>query len=309
MWRETLHSQSNGYLKRASLPSKWWYRIKRENPGLRKSLSLAKQVPRGIARVSRSQPPFAVLANSFPKSGTHLLVQVLEGLPQIANYDSFIAQYPPIRFHKRSDRTIARRISQIAPGELVSGHLHFSPNYLDQLSQRRCVSFFIYRDLRDVVASEAHYLTHMNPWHRVHRYFVNHLNTTDERLSAAIEGIPEDQVPYQFGDVRSRFEPFLGWLDRPDVFAIKYEDLNGLRQTEVIRDMIAFFGQRTQLGCDVDQVYEDVIASINPARSRTFRAGRSGGWRDVFNADHIGAMKRIAGDLLIRLGYEDDYSW
>lgn len=66
-----------------------------KNPFFRKSLAIGKQIPRLVKRTKsdpddyKCNPP--VIANSFPKSGTHLLLQILEQLPGLTNYGSFIA--------------------------------------------------------------------------------------------------------------------------------------------------------------------------------------------------------------------------
>ena len=45
-------------------------------------------------------------------------------------------------------------------------------------------------------------------------------------------------------------------------------------------------------------------------KSNTFvRKGISGDWRNHFGPDHVRAFKEVAGDMLIRLGYERDLDW
>ena len=39
------------------------------------------------------------------------------------------------------------------------------------LAKKNVVHYFVYRDPRDVVISEAHYLREMNRWHRLAPYF------------------------------------------------------------------------------------------------------------------------------------------
>jgi len=50
-------------------------------------------------------------------------------------------------------------------------------------------------------------------------------------------------------------------------------------------------------------------ASINPKKSPTFRSGKTGEWRKRFTDEHKKIFKDVAGDLLIRLGYEKDDKW
>jgi hypothetical protein len=52
-----------------------------------------------------------------------------------------------------------------------------------------------------------------------------------------------------------------------------------------------------------------VISRLDPQRSPTFRTGKSGGWRKAFTEEHKHLFKEVAGDLLIRLGYEINSDW
>lgn len=290
--------------------SGWFLAVKKREPLIRKGASFLKQVPRFISRAIGAWDTCpSALANSFPKSGTHLLIQILEGLPGIRNYDSFIASIPSIRFRQRSDRSILRRIGWIAPGEAVSAHLFYSPKYVEALEEKRCVRFFIYRDPRDVAVSEAHYLTYMNRWHRAHRYFAYQLHTDADRLMTAITGIPAGLVSYSYPNVRDRFEPYRGWLHDVDTFAVRFEDLVGPDRDEMIRRMVEFYSRKSNSTEDWDAVVTGCIRRIDASRSHTFRAGVSGAWRNVFKPRHTEAMKAVATDLLVDLGYEAKADW
>ena len=101
-----------------------------------------------------AQPP--VLANSFPKSGTHLLVQIVEGLPDRTNYGTFLASNTSsFQLRERSPENTCGFIRGFVPGEIVRGHLYYDPAYAEELNRRRTVNYFVYRDPRDVVVSEA----------------------------------------------------------------------------------------------------------------------------------------------------------
>lgn len=286
-----------------------WYRAKRRSPVLRKSFSILKQLPRVAARMRLgSKPSYSLFANSFPKSGTHLLVQVLEAFPQVTNYDSFIATLPSVTLRPRSDQALLRRIGRIAPGELVSGHLWYKPAFLERLLENECIVYFIYRDLRDVVVSTAHYLAHMNRWNRAHGYF-NRLHDPAERILVAINGIPSNEVPFFFPDIASRFARYAGWLERPEICCIRFEDLVGDRREMTLQRMVRFFVQHSGQTVDQAALLEKIVGNIDPRKSRTYRSGRAGRWREEFSVEHVDAMKEVAGDLLIQLGYEQDLEW
>jgi hypothetical protein len=285
-------------------------RLKKKDPLIRKSFSLLKQVPRFGATFLRSgRNPYCLLANSFPKSGTHLLTQILEAFPGVKNYDSFIASIPPIRFQERSQATLLQRIRWIAPGELVSAHLHYSQACQQALRMKGCVHYLIIRDPRDVVVSEAYYLTFMNKYHRLHHYFAHALSSLSERISCAIDGIPQDRVPYRYPDLSQRFMPYLEWFAQKDVCVVKYEDLITEARDESLRQMLVFHDAIADTPTDHSEILAGIARNLVPEKSRTFRQGGTGGWKDVFTPHHKKRMKEIAGELLIRLGYEDDWDW
>jgi hypothetical protein len=52
-----------------------------------------------------------------------------------------------------------------------------------------------------------------------------------------------------------------------------------------------------------------LVDAIQPKKSHTFRAGKTGGWREYFSDEHKKLFKDVAGDLLMRLGYEKTNDW
>jgi hypothetical protein len=250
-------------------------------------------------------PP--VVANSFPKSGTHLLLQVLQALPNTTHYGSFIATTPTITFTERSLDAHARLVGRLAPGELVPAHLYYHPRHPELLASKHCVHYFIYRDPRDVVVSEAHYLTRMNRWHRLHRYF-RELPSDEERITFSILGNAARPTPFDYPDVARRFARYRGWIGRGDVLALRFEDLVSDRR-ETVRRVVQYYLERTGSNADPDELVRRALASIDAPASHTFRSGKIGGWKDVFSAEHRREMREVAGDLLIELGYEASLAW
>ena len=52
-----------------------------------------------------------------------------------------------------------------------------------------------------------------------------------------------------------------------------------------------------------------LVDAIQPKKSHTFRSGKTGGWKQHFTDEHKKLFKEVAGDLLVKLGYEQDNSW
>lgn len=252
-----------------------------------------------------------LFANSFPKSGTHLLSQILVGftkigpavncgLPVITTYSNITGQQHPVK-------EIVAAVKRLKPGDIGLGHLHAFPEIVNILCTSGYAAFFILRDPRDVVVSHVYYVTEMEPDQFHHDYYTYHLQSFDERLSTSILGLPDSQAP--FPNIADRFAPFVDWLDHPEVLTLHFENLINDKVAE-IRTIIEHAVQRGfPLQIPMDQAIQTLLSAIDPKRSPTFRSGKSGGWRDKFSAEHRSLFKQVAGDLLIQLGYEQDYDW
>ena len=168
-----------------------------------------------------------LFANSFPKSGTHLLTQVLSGFSALGPVA--VSGLPPVlTFEGESGRlgqirTILNELERFKRGDIGYGHLHAYPEVVEILCSEAVAPFFIYRDPRDVVVSHVFYVTEINSRHVHHDYYTNQLDSFEERLKVSILGRPELHIP--FPDIAARFAPYLDWLERTEVLSLRFEDL------------------------------------------------------------------------------------
>lgn len=293
---------------RLPLPFNW-----RKNAFTRKSSKCILFLPRVYLNSRSSEvryqynPP--VLINSFPKSGTHLLLQMAQAIPFKRDWGKFVASLGSSFFyHKTSPDELCRKIRSLVPGEICGGHL-FCEKEIQQAIQRiHAVHYFIYRDLRDVVVSEAHYLTYMNRWHRLSKYF-RALPTMEERILFCIRGAGDPDFPYEYPDVAQRFASYRDWLHDSKTFSLRYEDVTGNDNQVTVRKIIRFYNQQSRHPLDVDEFVSRAMKNMLPAHSHTFRKGQVGNWRTEFTDSLKDTFKQIAGNLLIELGYETDFNW
>lgn len=261
----------------------------------------------GVSAPSDGWP--ILLGISFPKSGTHLLDQVLLGFSAVAPFSrrlhSFYAQYDGDTGRKRSSAETAAWLQSLRPLDVTSAHLFASPEALQRVLTPAFVPYFIYRDPRDVVVSHVFYVTDMEKNH-VHHTYYQALPNFDDRLNVSILGIPDSAV--EFPDIAGRFAPYLGWIDRPEVLNIHFEDFVHDRAGTLNR-ILDHFLARAPLTASRETILAALEASINPKKSPTFRSGKTGEWKKYFKAEHKAIFKEIAGDLLIQLGYERDQDW
>jgi len=253
---------------------------------VRKGSALVKQLPRWVYRKFatfsdyETHPP--ILVNSLPKSGTHLLLQIARALPSTRYFGSFIAQAPSITMRLRSQAEINARIDRIVPSEVIGGHLHFTEETAEALKRKNVLHLFIYRDPRDVVISEAHYLAEMNRWHRLHKTF-KRVRDKQERIKLAIEGTGLPSYPR----VDKRFNAFLAWQSAKDCLILRYEHLlNPATLKRSIYQIVDAFIRHGGHVCDQQELAIKLINSISPKRSHTFHRGGIARWRQGMSKDN-----------------------
>jgi hypothetical protein len=250
-----------------------------------------------------------LLGISFPKSGTHLLDQVLLGFSRVAPFalrlHSFYAEYEGESGEKRSEMQALQWLNALRPRDVASAHLFSRPEVLRRVVTREFLAYFIYRDPRDVAVSHAFYVSDIASQHVHHDYYAS-LPDFPTRLTVSILGRPDAGI--EFPNIAERFGPDGGWLERPEVMKIHFEDLVS-DQNSTLRAIAHHLTRRVPLPASEARIVGALEASIDPGRSPTFRSGKTGEWRRYFTPQHCRLFKSVAGDLLIRLGYETSNNW
>lgn len=251
----------------------------------------------------------ALLGISFPKSGTHLLDQILLGFSNVAPYakrlHSFYAEYEGESGLKRTLEQAITWIKSLSSRDIASAHLFARSEIIQHVCSSSFIPYFIFRDPRDVVVSHVFYVTDMETRHVHHDYYAS-LPDFDSRLKVSILGKPDSNI--EFLNIADRFAPYLGWLDQPAVMKIHFEDVVNDRVSTLNR-IIDHFLARVPLQTSRELILDSLEAAINPNKSPTFRSGKTGEWKKYFTEEHEKIFKDVAGDLLVRLGYEKDKDW
>jgi hypothetical protein len=183
----------------------------------------------------------------------------------------------------------------------------FSP--LDLGAQTLRISHLI-RDPRDVVVSGYHYHLRTNEsW--VHepkeryggRTYQEFLQSIDEHagLMAEIERC-----------ARSTLAEMAAWpYAQAAVLELRYEDMVD-NEMETFTRLFRFYGfNATAIARGLAIVGQFSRRHGVPAGEADphIRSGRPGEWRQAFGTDHVERFKELTGDLVVRLGYEDDLDW
>lgn len=260
----------------------------------------------------RSDKPL-VLCNSFPKSGTHLLSQILTQFPSVRPWDDIIS-VQALSGVMNTRQHIRWKLASVPPGSLVRAHLMHVPEVIEVLSQFEVRSFFIMRDLRDVAVSHARWVLG-EPRIFLHAIY-KAMDSFDDCLMASIRGVP---LGTPFGsnasqpDIGTDFRRWAGWLTDPGTLTVRFEDLVGERGGG---DEAARIGRVRAVAEHLGYPLDEAAAArhfgsrvLDPSTSPTFRKGEIGGWSDIFNERHREAFRYVAGDLLVELGYERDLDW
>jgi len=250
-----------------------------------------------------------LLGISFPKSGTHLLDQILLGFAQVAPFSkrvhSFYAEYDGESGLKRPPEEALAWLDSLRPCDIASAHLFARPEAVTRVTSPAFAPYFIFRDPRDVVVSHVFYVTDMEARHVHHEYYQS-LPNFNARLKVSILGRPDTNI--EFSNIADRFTPYLGWLDQPSVPAIHFEDLINDRAATLTR-ILEHLLVRAPLHTPRQLILSAMETSINPTKSPTFRSGKAGEWKKHFTEEHKRIFKDVAGDLLVKLGYEKNNDW
>lgn len=255
-------------------------------------------------------PP--IFGNSKPKSGSHLLLQILNGFTQIMPYRYVDAD--PIRTIKkdggrRTEGEILADLKRVPDGVISWGYVDATKENASFLTSAGRVNYFIYRDPRDMLVSQVFFATDMHEEHGMHAYYTS-LPDFAARLNVAITGIDHDGL--KMVSVKQRYEGVFQWLDvsrQKNVMCIRFEDLINHRDITLnaMLDEVEKTGYK--IPTPREKAFSVLVDAIQPKKSHTFRSGKTGGWKEYFTEEHRKLFKDVAGDLLVRLGYEKDNDW
>ncbi len=276
---------------------------------LRSIIYQTQKLAQRIRFASQSADLPILLGISFPKSGTHLLDQILLGFSNVVPYakrvHSFYAEYEGESGKKRTPEQALAWLDSLRPCDVASAHLFARPEAVARVTSPKFAPYFIFRDPRDVVVSHVFYVTDMEARHVHHEYYKS-LPDFNARLTVSILGRPDAAI--EFLNIADRFAPYLGWLDHDEVLAIHFEDLIHARAATLTRIMDHLLNQ-VSLQTTRQLILDSLETSINPKKSPTFRSGKTGEWKKHFTDEHKKIFKEVAGDLLVKLGYEKDGNW
>ena len=267
-------------------------------------------------------PPPKVLLIGPPKSGTHLLSDCLSLMPRMMFsgrhfaltdfYDrsgecgnvSGSEAYPALR-----ETDLRNFLKRTPRGMFATAHARFHPSLVRFLEELGFKQVLLLRDPRDVVVSHVFYVKRER-LHQHHTYFMEVLKSNEECIMATIKGF-ESSAGYTSISIKERFDGYIAYFNHSSTLVVRFEDLVGPQgggDAEKQLTDIQRIGEFVNKPIDRGQARQ-IAEKIYGKSTLTFRKGQSGDWRNHFTDAHRRAFKEIAGETLIRLGYEKDTDW
>jgi hypothetical protein len=225
----------------------------------------------------------------YAKSGTNWLCGLMSdytGLPVFEPWTHVLPQLGPRIFH----------MMRLLPFESA-----------------RKRSLYVMRDGRDAMVSRYYETIHREPGHkRDAERFIGH-EMTHDNIRELLPRFIEFMSTYQGGcpDYKTHLSY---WLAHPYV-TVRYEDLlvdafGAMRRA--LRDLT---GREPDLGRLEQAVARNSFqakaqrARGEESKAAFLRKGVSGDWKNYFTPESARVFDAYAGDLLIRLGYEQNRDW
>ncbi len=225
---------------------------------------------------------------SIPKSGTHLIdkcLSLLTGKTHLWVYDP--------------ERMIKGKLPEIPHDKYLMYHMRYNEKVSKLLRKHNMPVIFTVRDPRDQVVSMTFWKLTRPEAH--------------PEKAAEFEANPSFFSNYlmkRIKNVTRYYKSFLAWQKDPSCHTVKFENLvgdeGGGSDSAQIREI-----QKIAAHCRIPLTNQKLKYCRKNlfGGTTTFRKGHIGGWKKYFTSKHKRAFKKLAGQLLIDLGYEKNFDW
>ena len=255
-----------------------------------------------LSRFSNSSALPRTLLISIPKCGTHLLIKcikLLSGAQLKFTGDVTIPHYIDVS------------LSGLQSDTFLVSHIPSTQDFVNAIGKHNVRVLFIYRDPRDQLVSYAHYIRNNNCSKHPHPAWPM---ARDMSLDEIIDSLMTEKKLYHFfhgiSDVNEFYRAFMPWMNFKDFLVIRFEDLIGTKgggSLDAQRATVKAVANYLDISL-TEQKLQYVIDTLFGGGS-AFRIGQIGSWKTTFNQRQKEVFKKVAGQLLIDLGYEKDFDW
>jgi len=276
-------------------------------PGFGRSVAVATTNPSAIGPLAGAET-LRVLVNSWPKAGTHLLLELIRNILGDGDWMRDRDVKSPFGDAGFLDG-VDERIGAHRAGFAIKGHFPWSPMIESGLTARGLTTLLIVRDLRDVACSTLRWMRDLSPDWPASRSLLT-LPDDERRLARVITGLTNEH-PFDrdsgidwSAPLPERYARITNWADHLDPGAIvRYEDLLGVNGPASQRGAISRVCLALGVRARTEEIDRLAGAVYNP-NAVTFHTGSSGGWHNEFTDEHRRLFVEHGGDAVnARFGY------
>lgn len=259
--------------------------------------------------------PRAVLVNSIPKAGTHLVSKALSLVPGM---DSEYERLQPDAFtpaldeamvqlgiglpRQASAQRVRKVLASLTPGRFALWHVPYSDAFATMLRELALPMIVAVRHPVMVVASHIMHIRKFKD-HRLHARFAE--LTLDEQVDAVVNGVRVgDTGDLLLTPLSERYESLLAWRQHSPSLVVRFEDLVGPRgggdadaQRHTLRELLTF------VHAPADDAAIERLANEMYGEGVTFRRGQADGWEEDLEPKHVKQIEAACAAVMRELGY------
>jgi Sulfotransferase domain len=255
---------------------------------------------RGLGHAwSQSQSKKRTFFLTVPKSGTYLLKKMLYMTIGEESIDFTSIDGDPFNPPSVSDTQY-----------FVFNHVYPGFSVYKESTRDKCTKVILIRDPRDAIVSFCHMLRDQGwGW------------WTPKEVITQFQSLPEGEMlahtilfPDEYLGLRVFFREAIEWMNDPDVFVLRFEDIVGpegggdrLIQENTIRAL----SQHLEFHMPEEQVVfiADNLFGPDGIGQTTFRKGQIGTWPQYLTENDKELFKSVMGEELLQMGYAENYDW
>ncbi len=229
----------------------------------------------------------------------------------------YFTRYSPMPYNIRINQNISNSAFNYTPSwsyTLFKTHLNPSLENIDIIKKNGVEKVIVtYRDLRDVVVARYHRLLKFPKKRNDPNFSEYNLIKKSDAINDSIEVVSRDYINW----INGWFE--IANNENDFVLFIKFEDLI-INPKEEFKKILHFYEidlneKFIEKICKNTEGNKDMITNLNESRilpwalSSNFRSGKIGNWRSEFTEENLIHAKKLLGESLIKLKYENSLNW
>ncbi|GAB6045607.1 hypothetical protein JCM11957_12050 [Caminibacter profundus] len=273
-----------------------------------------------------------IIANSLPKSGTHVLVRILELIGLKANKIHFSGSLirrtssNPLKNlikylkvincnqgvkidldieHCIKTKYFEKLLINFPENTFSQAHMPFDDKIIKYLEKYNIKMIYIIRDPRDVLVSHFHH--HLRDKGYEGHYLMKKLKSDKDRIIASLHGFNQG-TQFETAPLKKRLKNSIPWyfIKSPFVFSLKFEDIIG-EKGGGDKEKQLYTLKKLERFLEIDENYlVNRKDSIFFEKSSTFRKGQIGDWKNYLDEDIYKLIYDEIGEFIEILGYDND---